>query len=155
MRLIRHTYPSGHGSDFSGPKWHALLFLSSWLSLGRQKRTTNMNSYTRASLFRRLGIHDIDSYFHNQVLRWAGHVARMPMSRAPPRQLLTGWISNSRPIDCPLGAGRWRTRSLVRAFPRSLVSGSPLPWTGRSGGFSEGQHKGIGFFCSLNSRDSA
>jgi len=30
----------------------------------------------------------------------AGHVARMPMSRAP-RQLLTGWVSHSRPIGCP------------------------------------------------------
>jgi len=54
---------------------------------------------TSASLFRRLGILDIDSYFHNRILRWAGHV-RIPMSRAP-RQLLTGWVSHSRPIGCP------------------------------------------------------
>ena len=52
------------------------------------------------SLFRRLGMLDIDSYFHNRILRWAGHVARMPMSRAP-RQLLTGWVSHSRPIGYP------------------------------------------------------
>ena len=132
MRLIRHTYPSGHGSDFSGPKWHALLFLSSWLSLGRQKRTTNMNSYTRASLFRRLGILEIGSYFRNRVLSWAGHVARMPMSRAP-RQLLTGWVSHSRPIGCPqvTWAGRWRMRSKVRAFRMNSMSGSPFSRTGR------------------------
>jgi len=33
---------------------------------------------TSASLLRRLGILGIGSYFHNRVLRWAGHVARMP-----------------------------------------------------------------------------
>ena len=55
---------------------------------------------TSASLFRRLGILDIDSYFHNRILRCAGHVARMPMSRAP-RQLLSGWVSYTRPIGCP------------------------------------------------------
>ena len=55
---------------------------------------------TSASPFRRLGILDIVSYFHNRILRWAGHVARTPMSPAP-RQLLTGWVSHSRPIGCP------------------------------------------------------
>ena len=55
---------------------------------------------TSANLFRRLGILGFVSYFHNRILRWAGHVARMPMSRAP-RQLLTSWVSHSRPIGCP------------------------------------------------------
>jgi len=32
-----------------------------------------------------------------------------------------------------LGAGRWRTRSKVRAFRRISMSGSPLPRTGRCG----------------------
>ena len=31
---------------------------------------------------------------------WAGHVARMPMSRAP-RQLLTSLVAHSRPVGCP------------------------------------------------------
>jgi len=33
---------------------------------------------TTSSLFRRLNLLDIDSYYHNRLLRWAGHVARMP-----------------------------------------------------------------------------
>jgi hypothetical protein len=41
------------------------------------------HSITTESLFRRLSILDLDSYYHNRVLRWAGHVARMPMNRAP------------------------------------------------------------------------
>jgi hypothetical protein len=89
---------------------------------------------TSASLFRRLGILDIDSYFHNRILRWAGHVARMSMSRAP-RQLLTGWVSHSRPIGCPqITWGRTLENALkVRAFRRISMSGSPLPRAGRSG----------------------
>jgi len=38
---------------------------------------------TTSSLLRRLNLLDIDSYYHNRLLRWAGHVTRMPMSRAP------------------------------------------------------------------------
>ena len=43
---------------------------------------------------------DLDSYYHNRMPRWAGHVARMPMTRAP-RQLLTVRAAHSRPKGCP------------------------------------------------------
>ena len=33
---------------------------------------------TTSSLFHRLNLFDIGSYYHNRLLRWAGHVARMP-----------------------------------------------------------------------------
>jgi hypothetical protein len=53
-----------------------------------------------ASLYRRLAILDICSYYHNRILLWAGHVARMPTGWAT-QKLLTGWVSHSRPIGCP------------------------------------------------------
>ena len=56
---------------------------------------------TSNSLFRRLGLLDIDSFFYSRFLRWAGQVARIPMSRAAPRQLLTSWVAHSRPAGCP------------------------------------------------------
>jgi len=43
------------------------------------------------TLFKRLGIHPLNHYYHSRVLRWAGHLARMPMSRRP-RLFLTSGI---------------------------------------------------------------
>jgi len=43
---------------------------------------------------------DLDSYQRNRILRWAGHVDRMPIIRAP-RQLLTGLVAHSRLNGCP------------------------------------------------------
>ena len=90
--------------------------------------TTFHHHITSASLFRRLGILNIESYFYNRILRWAVNVARMSMSRAP-RQLLTRRVLHPRPICYPLmTSGRALEDVLkVRAFPRSPLSGSPLP----------------------------
>jgi hypothetical protein len=53
-------------------------------------------------------------YYHNQALHWAGHGARMPMSRAP-RQLLTGWVAHPWPIGFPdTNFGRLLTKALKR-----------------------------------------
>jgi hypothetical protein len=74
-----------------------------------------------------LGIMDLDSYYHNRILRWAGHVARMPMSRAP-RQLLTGWVAHPRPIGCPeMNFGRTLKKALKRNhLPTDFAAWSAL-----------------------------
>lgn len=48
-----------------------------------------------SDLFKRLGIHSLDHYYHTRVLRWAGHVTRMPMSRRP-RLFLTSGLLNQK-----------------------------------------------------------
>ena len=65
-------------------------------------------------LYKRLGIAAVEQYYHRRLLRWAGHVSRMPMSRAP-RQLLTGWVAHPRPTGSPLMTfGRTLKKALVR-----------------------------------------
>ena len=67
-----------------------------------------------ADLLEKLGLNPLDTYYHRRLLRWAGHVSRMPMSRAP-RQLLTGWVAHKRPIGCPqMTWGRTLKKTLVR-----------------------------------------
>ena len=65
-----------------------------------------------------MGLLDIGSYFYNRFLRWAGHVARMPMSRAP-RQLLISWVAHSWPVGCPQMT--WG-RTLENALKRKDIS---------------------------------
>ena len=74
---------------------------------------------TTSSLFHRLGLLGIDSYFYNWFLRWAGHVARMPMSWAP-RQLLASLVAHSRPVGCPQMT--WGSRTLENALKRKGIS---------------------------------
>jgi hypothetical protein len=57
---------------------------------------------------------DIDSYYHNRIILWAGHVAWTLMIRAP-RQLLTGWVAHSWPNGCT--EMKWgRTLKKARKF---------------------------------------
>ena len=58
-------------------------------------RNTQKHHISSATLFKRLNIQPIDSYFHSRILRWAGHVSRMPLYRLP-RKLLTCWSADSR-----------------------------------------------------------
>ncbi len=72
----------------------------------REHRISNEDIYTRT------GVKPIEFYFSCRTLQWAGHVARMPLSRLP-RRLLTSWIQAPR-----LAAGQEMTygRSLRRCL---------------------------------------
>ena len=66
------------------------------------------------SLFVRLGIEPIETYYHRRLLRWAGHVSRMPLNRLP-RMLLTGWVANPRSLGSPqMTWGRTLKKALSR-----------------------------------------
>jgi hypothetical protein len=56
--------------------------------------------FSSASLVQRLAIEPFDTYYNRRLLRWTGHVAWMPLTRAP-RKILTCWVDNSRPRGCP------------------------------------------------------
>ncbi len=61
---------------------------------------TMLHRITSKSLLERLGVGSFDSYYNRRLLRWAGHVARIPIDRRP-RKLLTGWVEQARPVGCP------------------------------------------------------
>ncbi len=68
---------------------------------------------TTEDLLERLHLSSFDEYYSSRLLRWAGHVARMPMTRVP-RMLLTGWVPNSRFVGAPqMTIGRTINKALV------------------------------------------
>jgi len=68
-----------------------------------------------ANLLYRLNIKSLDYYYNTRLLRWAGHVARMPMNRLP-RKLLTGWVNHKRPRGgVQMTFGRTLNKALLSA----------------------------------------
>jgi hypothetical protein len=77
------------------------------------------------SLYERIGIRPIRTYYEIRLLRWAGHLARMDMARLP-RKLLTGWVAHPRPNGCPLMT--WG-RTLKKALKNSKIATTFADWT--------------------------
>jgi hypothetical protein len=71
-------------------------------------------------------IFDLDSYFHNRVLRWAGHVTHMPINRARDSDSLVGWRTH--PIGCPeMSFGRTLKKALKHNnLPTDFVTWSAI-----------------------------
>ena len=78
---------------------------------------------TTESLLKRLGIESLDTYYHRRLLRWVGHVSRMPLTRVP-RMLLTGWVAHSRPLGCPqMTWGRTLKKALLdKSLPTDFTA---------------------------------
>ena len=95
-----------------------------------------------SDLLERLGIQSIDYYYNSRVLRWAGHVSRMPMSRRP-RLFLTSGVPGlaqshiktwGKGLDEILAAkglprdfSRWRQLAMNRGKWRKLIKSTTLP----------------------------
>ena len=77
-----------------------------------------------AELLKRLGIRSLEYYYNTRLLRWAGHVARMPMTRTP-RRLLTSWVDHKRLVGAPaMTIGR----TINKALKTRSISGDFKKW---------------------------
>jgi hypothetical protein len=66
------------------------------------------------SLLERLCVRSLEYYYTTRLLRWTGHVARMPMTRTP-RRLITSWVRHARPVGAPqMTIGRTINKALTR-----------------------------------------
>ena len=81
---------------------------------------TRKYGITTIDLQNRLQLHSMRHYLDKRILGWAGHVSRMPTSRWP-KQLLTSYVQNPRPIEAPL---KTYGRALRQALHRKKI---PFP----------------------------
>jgi hypothetical protein len=61
---------------------------------------TRHNHVKTSTLAIRLGIQTIEPYIARRQMRWLGHVWRMPETRLP-KQLLSAWLPQKRPVGRP------------------------------------------------------
>jgi hypothetical protein len=91
-------------------------------------RQVHKHRIRTTTLFQRLGIYSLDTYYHTRLLRWAGHAARMPMTRLP-RKLFTGFARNPRPVGAPqMTFGRTLNKALKARNITTTFAG-PRGWS--------------------------
>jgi hypothetical protein len=61
---------------------------------------TRHNHVKTSTLATRLGIQTIETCIARRQMRWLGHVWRIPETRLP-KQLLTAWLPQKRPVGRP------------------------------------------------------
>jgi hypothetical protein len=76
---------------------------------------THRHRIRTTTLLDRVRIKPLTYYYRNRILRWAGHVARMPMTRIP-RKFLTGWVANPRPLGRPYMTWGHTLKKALKAF---------------------------------------
>jgi hypothetical protein len=80
-------------------------------------RHTRKCSLTTATLLRRIGLSTMQNYLDKRMLGWAGHMARMLMTRWP-RKMLTAFLPHPRPFGAP---PKTHGRCLVAALTRKGI----------------------------------
>jgi hypothetical protein len=122
-----------HGSECWAPRQDMLQQLrvfhhSCVRSLCRvTMRQVRKHRITTKSLLLRLGLEPIEYYYYTRMLRWSGHIARMPWSRTP-RKFLTSFVKSPRPRGRPLfNFGHALKKALTWAnIPTDFASWSQL-----------------------------
>ena len=90
-----------------------------------RRRRISMNT-----LLDEVGVRQIRWYYETRLLRWVGHVVRMPIDRLP-RKMLTAWVPSKRVIGCPrMTYGRTVKKALMNCgiWPRYPKFTAPPGW---------------------------
>jgi hypothetical protein len=83
-------------------------------------------------------IEPLKSYYYRRLRRWTGHVARMPLTRAP-RSMLICLVDNPRPLGCPqMNWGRTLNKAilsneLMSKFVRREIAADGNQWRAACG----------------------
>jgi transcription termination factor 2 len=87
---------------------------------------THKHHIRTETLLQRLGLKSCQHYFDSRMLRWAGHLARMPPDRLP-RKFLTSWVADkARPQGRP--SASWVT-TLEAVLVRKGIPTEFAEWT--------------------------